>query len=304
MAIRDSHRTLVPPRSAFTLLEVLLASGIGALLMAALYGFMQLQLRHAQIARNVVEESTLGRALLAKMTSDISQHVDPFLPSTWSTVSGSSGSSSGSGSGAAGGAGATPASGTSSGGGSSTSASSTSSAATAAATGSPLVFNVGVQGDNTHILLSISRLPREMTQMAGDASKPSETTLVSDLRRVMYWYSASGDSSGLARMEMKQATSDEALTQLSNFPDDPGHVVASEVKNVNFRYFDGNAWQDTWDGTVAGADGVTPMGPPVAIEISLDISLDEKKAKTYRHVVVIPTANGVSQSTNSTSPTG
>jgi len=290
---------LMQRRSAFTLLEVLLASGISVLLMAAVYVTVELQLKHAQIARDVVEESTLGRALLARMTSDISQHVDPFLPSTWSTVSGSSTSSGGSGNSS----GASPASGTSSS-GSSTSSSSSSSTASAATTGSSLIFNLGVQGDNTHLLLSISRLPREMTQMAGDSSKPSETTYVSDLRRVMYWFSTSGDSSGLARMELKQATSDEALTTLSNFPDDAGHVVASEVKSLNFRFFDGNAWQDTWDGTVAGPDGVTPMGPPVAIEITLDISLDGKKAKTYRHVVVIPTANGLPQTSSTTNPTG
>ena len=39
-------------------------------------------------------------------------------------------------------------------------------------------------------------------------------------------------------------------------------IIASEVVGVAFRYFDGTAWQDTWDGSIMGTDGMTPVGPP------------------------------------------
>src|SRR5947209_18191278 len=67
-------------RRAFTLLEVLLATAIGVLLLAGLYVAVDVQLGHAQIARDVVEESTLARALFARISSDIGQNLGPVLP--------------------------------------------------------------------------------------------------------------------------------------------------------------------------------------------------------------------------------
>jgi hypothetical protein len=293
-------------RAAFTLMEVLIASLVSLLLMGALYVAVDLQLRHEQTAREVVEESTLARALLARISGDISQNVDPFLPPTWAQLTGATSGSGGATSAAAGGS---PSSASATGGSSTASGSATASAtsATTATTVSAVLFNVGVQGDSSRLLLCTSRLPREMIQSGSDANAAGDQAVVSDLRRVAYWLAGSGDAPlGLARLEVKQATSDDAQNLLSNLPDDPGLIMASEVKSLNFSYFDGSAWQDSWDGTTAGPDGVTPIGAPVAIAVTLGIaSSDGKSVKTYRHVVVIPTANGTPASTtNPTSPTG
>src|SRR5438067_3265753 len=92
-------------RKGFTLLEVLLAAAIGVLLMAALYVAMQVQLDHAQAGRNAVEQSLLVRALLRRMSNDITPSLAPPLPNTASGANAGAG-----GAGGAGGAAAAPAS--------------------------------------------------------------------------------------------------------------------------------------------------------------------------------------------------
>lgn len=74
-------------RPAFTLLEVLLASAIGVLLMAALYQAMSVQFQHAQEGRDLVEQGTLARSLLARISSDISAALCPVESDSSSTQS-------------------------------------------------------------------------------------------------------------------------------------------------------------------------------------------------------------------------
>src|SRR5579871_5536301 len=94
-------------RPAYTLLEILIATAVGVMLMGALYMAISVQLRHAQIGRDLVEESLLARALLARIDTDIRLSLGPPAP----TTSGSSNSGGGSG-GGGGGSSATGGSGT------------------------------------------------------------------------------------------------------------------------------------------------------------------------------------------------
>src|SRR5262249_17299391 len=76
--------------------------------------------------------------------------------------------------------------------------------------------------------------------------------------------------------------------------DEASHVIAPEVKSLQFRYFDGSNWQDSWDGTQPGPDGVTPQGPPRAIELTIGFGTPDNPdaaLKTVRHVIAIPPAN-------------
>jgi hypothetical protein len=153
----------------------------------------------------------------------------------------------------------------------------------------------------------VSLVPRELLQQPGTTSANSADALpiVSDVRRVSYWLAGNGDG-GLARQELQLATSDDTSNLPPNIADEASLVIAPEVKSLTFSYFDGTDWQDSWDGTQPGSDGVTPMGPPLAVAITIGIappgfdgsSGAAPKLKTFRHVVAIPTANfGVSQST-------
>ena len=44
------------------------------------------------------------------------------------------------------------------------------------------------------------------------------------------------------------------------------------MRSLNFQYFDGTDWQDSWDSTALGPDGVTPLGSPLAIAVTIGIA--------------------------------
>jgi hypothetical protein len=169
---------------------------------------------------------------------------------------------------------------------------------------------VGVQGDNSRLIITVSRIPRELYNLDNNSDTPP---IVSDLRRITYWLSGTPDHPlGLARQEVKVVTSDDLMSSIPpDVPDESSYVIAEEVQSLVISYWDGQAWQDSWDGSQPGADGVTPMGPPLAVSIEIGIvkagsvstnkATDDRPIKTIRHVVAIPTANGPpAQSTTST----
>jgi prepilin-type N-terminal cleavage/methylation domain-containing protein len=67
-------------RSGFTLLELMLALLIAVMIMAALYGAMDAQLRSMEESRARIEKSTVSRALFARITSDLASAVAPTVP--------------------------------------------------------------------------------------------------------------------------------------------------------------------------------------------------------------------------------
>jgi prepilin-type N-terminal cleavage/methylation domain-containing protein len=286
-------------RKAFTLLEVLLSAAIGALLMAALYVAMNVQLDHAQAGREAVEQSLLVRALLRRMSNDITPSLAGDPPAKYASGGGMGG-------GISGGGGSTPqasttANGTTTGTTATPNASGNAGSSSLASSAAPVL---NLQGDSGRLILWVSRISSDLS-----AAAPSQT-VTSDLHRVTYWI-ASG-SLGLARQEVKQATSDDALiTAPPDIPDESNFVIAEEVQYVGFRYWDGTAWQESWDGTQITAANGTPVGPPLAVEITLTIALPDSQGqtsetsnvKTYRHVVMVPTANGAAPAPTSTSTT-
>jgi prepilin-type N-terminal cleavage/methylation domain-containing protein len=294
-------------RRAFTLLEVLLAMAIGIVLVAALYVAMNVQIRHAQSGRDVVEQSTLARSILARISSDIASSLGPITPGE---APGNSSQGSGMGSGQSSGGQASTNANSASTGASSPASSSSMSSSQASSNGQALI-NLGVQGDPTTLILSCSRVPRDLNWLPSNDPNNVAPTGASDLRRISYWLVASGDrGSGLARQEYRPVTSTDATTVLPpNIPDEASYVIAEEVKSLNFSYFDGSNWQATWDGTTPGPDGVTPIGPPVAIAVTIGVAAPSaQELKTYRHVVPIATANNLAQlgsgGTSSTSTSG
>ena len=282
-------------RPGFTLLEMLLATFVSVLLMGAVYVAVDIQLRHADAGRDAIGRDSLGRALLAAMTNDIKRCVNqvaPTLPPATSTSSSASSLAAAS---------STTPSTTSSNVTPSASATSNSGASSPAtgspasalpATGDTMQFTLGVRGTPTTLTLYVSKLPKELDS--------SRAEMVSDLRLISYWLANDGTRPlGLARQEFKRVTSDEANGAAGL----PVKLLADEVQSLEFRYFDGQSWVDTWDGTELGLDGLTPIGPPLLIEITLGIAMPnmdnhsrgQVSLKYYRHVVSIATADGVAQ---------
>jgi len=304
-----------PARKAFTLLEVLLAAAIGVLLMAALYVAMSVQLEHAQAGREAVEQSLLVRALFRRISNDITPSLaspPPAIPTSGAGMSAGGNMPSATSPTSPSSTSATA--GTTTGSASSTTNSSNNTSSTSSTASTIPVLNL--QGDTGRLILWVSRISSDLSPMS------TNQTVTSDLHRVTYWL-AGGDTAplGLARQEVKQATSQDALVTVPpDIPDEPTYVIAEEVQGMTFRYFDGSAWQDSWDGTQTTGTSSSPLGPPQAVEITLTITIPNSNAqasvtagtnangnnanvKTYRHVVAIPTANGTTPPPTTTATT-
>jgi prepilin-type N-terminal cleavage/methylation domain-containing protein len=306
-------------RRAFTLLEIILALGIGALLLAGLYYALNIQVGHTHSGRKIVERSALARGILNKIQADILASLGPQDPNfTQQGASSASSSSTGSTSSSTTTSGSTTTSSTTSGtsGSSSTGSSGTSGSGTPS---NPMTFNMGMQGTSTQLSVYASRLPREAIKQIGSNSAASSassgnsnqsTMTPSDLRLVTYWLASSGNG-GLARQELSAVTSSDAVNNLPpNVADETQYIIHPEVVSLQFQYFDGTTWQDSWDGTQPGSDGSTPQGPPAAVAITLSITQPSGRpgaaAPTYqfRHVVTIPTANSYAASSSSSTTPG
>jgi hypothetical protein len=308
-------RTSSTSRAAFTLLEVILSTAIGIMLMGGLYVAMSVSLHQAQAGRDVVEHSLLVRTLLWRMGNDIRVNIVPPMPASATSSSSSSGSG-GSSSGGSGSSGSTSGSTGTTGStmSSSTGTSSTMSGSTSSSTGSTTssssstttntvgaVQYWGVQGQTNQLTIFTSRLPMDVINSYLNPATSANPMLGSDLRRIDYWIGSNADGTGLCRKEFNTATSTDAMTmQLADPNTDPLMLVAEEVRSLQFRYWDGTEWLDTWDSTQPGLDGVTQQGPPLAIEITISIpkpgieadKAGEQNLQHFRHVVSIPAGNG------------
>jgi hypothetical protein len=294
-------------RPAFTLLEMVLAASITVLLLAALYVAIDIQLRHAATARELVEQSTLARTLVNRIANDIEPSINIGDPSRFQAGGGSSGGSGGGGSGGTGGTGAAstgaaaPATGgaTSTTGGTGTGTTTGGAATTTGSTptnGPPILM---LQGTTDTLTLWLSKVPYNPngTNNPNDPnslSNPNAPPGNADTRRIDYWL-AGGGGLGLARQEQTNLTDDDVLP--GNMPPDVDagskFIIAPEVRSLQFQYFDGASWQDSWDGTQPGSDGVTPLGPPAAVAVTIGLATPNGgEPKSYRHVIAIQTANG------------
>ena len=246
---------------------------------------------------DLVEQTTLARTLVNRIANDIAPSINLVDPTRFQS-GGQSSSGGGTGSTGAATTGATtPTTGTTTtpttGSGTTTGAAATSTTTTTT-TGPPILL---MQGTTDTLTIWVSRVPYDANNpnSQNNLNNPLAPPGLADTRRIDYWL-AGGGGLGLARQEQTAITGDDAAPGTSP-PDvsDPNSklIIAPEVKSLQFQFFDGSAWQDSWDGTVTGADGVTPLGPPAAVAITIGLAPpDGGELKTYRHVIGIQTANG------------
>jgi type II secretory pathway component PulJ len=248
-------------RPAYTLLEVLLALGIATFMLGGLYVSMDVQLRLAQAGRDRVDDAAVAKAVLARLATDVSAVLTPIrAAATSGTPSGAS----------------------------ATGSTTTTDAEAAVNLNAVTPLNGGVIGDADRLILFVSRAPGAQRGAADADALPNGGA---DLRRVSWWLAAEG---GLARQEIARVTADDEMSQLPpDVPNERGLVIAPEVSRLQFQFFDGSGWVDQWDGTVPGEDGVTPLGPPRAVRVSLSVRSmsNPDVAKNHVFVVAIPAAN-------------
>jgi prepilin-type N-terminal cleavage/methylation domain-containing protein len=250
----DSTRSRGPVRGAFTLLEVLLASALAVILMAALYVALDVQLKLADAGREAIEQATVSRAIVQRLEADLANCLGPVAPNT---------------------------------GGSSemTTEDETTTGDEPEVTGSTAIpFAAGVIGENGDgesgkLTLYVAKVTKEVA----DGVTPA------DVRRITYWMT----DKGLARQEVPWVTSERLQLSTELYLEDgrepDSFVIAEEVTKVLFSYWDGSSWADTWDGR---GDG-TVKGPPMAIRVSFWMKVPgQDEPKEFRHTISLLAAPG------------
>ena len=113
-----------------------------------------------------------------------------------------------------------------------------------------------------------------------------------------YWISP---GSGLCRQERPWVTADGIRDNTDpDYSTEATDVLASEITDATFEYFDGSTWQSSWnpDGSTMSDDGVTPIGPPRAVRVTLSFSFPSSRPNgtayetTLVKVIPVRTAPG------------
>ncbi|MEW4526759.1 type II secretion system protein GspJ [Maioricimonas sp. JC845] len=264
----DDHLRTVPQRQGFTLLEVVIALGIGLILLGGIYSAIEIYMRITITGQDQVARAQIIRAIFNRISVDAASVV--FSVPEEETEDEESLED--------------PA---------------TSDLEDAAAAEDEIVVDVGdsvsaiqqtslgVVGDSTTLMLHISRPARGLSYVtAADAN--SIVTRTSDLLSVSYFLAAEGGSTlgaavaslalsnstdttdssgvvGLARLEGDRMALDYADTQSDiDGMAQASQILAPEVVYLQFRYFDGIDWLDAWDSQTEGR-------LPRAIEVTMGL---------------------------------
>ncbi|HEX3147104.1 MAG TPA: prepilin-type N-terminal cleavage/methylation domain-containing protein [Gemmataceae bacterium] len=291
-------------RRGFTLLEVLLASALAVILMAALYVALDVQLRLADAGRESIEQATINRAITHRLEIDLSSGLGPVAPPIDNSAknsakqlsgpgNGSSGAASGTANGSSGMSGSASASANNSASAANSGSSTDTGAVTDATTSDSIPFQAGVIGTADQLVIYAARV----SGLGKDIDDTGEKTNPADARRVVYWLT----DKGLARQEIPWITSQDLQNSTDPYmeegKEEKDYVIAEEVTKLQFEYWDGTSFTDTWDGRTLNTDGKTLKGPPMAIRVHFWLKVPgpnpgEMIEKEFRHTVMIRSAAG------------
>jgi len=273
-------------RSAgFTLLEILLASLLGALVLMAVVTAIDVHFRVYDTSRANVEEAQLARALLGRIAADLRGAIqyDPIQADK--LVSNTSSSSS---SGSSGSSDSTTSTDTSDPTASTDASADDSQSATAStsmtntdlsASSVPMTVP-GLYGNQSQMQVDVSRLPRidqlEAMLQAADDSSPYDRP--SDVKTVTYYVNSPNSptmlgltDSALAGTGLIRRELDRAVTAFASQQGDTSAFdmnlppLAPEVNAIQFSYFDGTDWYQEWD---SSSQGKLPTAVQVTIAIT------------------------------------
>ena len=174
-------------------------------------------------------------------------------------------------------------------------------------------WSIGLIGESNYIWLDISRLPRIDQYHPLIRSAQDDVATGSDIKQVVYYVAQStgavqsavlqSTDSGSSNRNQKGLFRDEIDRAVVFYqggldpatPKDYSQLVATEVVDISFRYFDGTDWQTQWDSTEEN-------GFPTAVEINIAVdstpladsggsnSQNEGRYERYRSVVHLPLA--------------
>lgn len=304
-------------RAAYTMLELMIAVGLTSLLMIALFAALQQYFSLQLDSNEEITRQQIARSLLRQMTRDIQSVVfvkklanEETSGTSTSVSSGSSSSSSGGTSGSSGASSGSSTSGSGTSGGTSGSATSTgTSTLDGNAYGQSSIdpetvmttYTNGLVGTATDLQLFVSRPEKSLDYVASqDLSLTSQRS--SDLMIIRYLMAQTGGGGLASAIADKESIGTESgpigiaklegdlfglSTAVETSEESPqlaaSKLLAKEVSGLQFRYYDGLTWQESWD-----SNALNEM--PKAIEITLTLRDQEDAGDAFSDGVVDPYA--------------
>lgn len=286
-----------PTRPGFTLLEVLIALGLTVVLLSGVYGAIEMYWRYETAGRAEIAQAQLLRGLTRQITTDFNSlvmHVPETVVGSEAAAEGSSSTSSTS---TGSSTGSTSLTGSSTG-------TSTSSGSTVTASTSPLTMGGIVEGEppltfglvGTADSLSITVSQPSRTRSASTLAQASVAPMQSsDLMVISYGLApiapelmtilmedldSTRPSMGLGRRVMDLYTPEALPDGLG-----PESLLAYEISEVSFRYFDGTGWIDTWDSQLTGT-------LPTAVEFQFGLWSPPPRDRSGRRTPSNPSSPG------------
>lgn len=299
-------------RVGITLLELILALGLSAVLMFAIFTAIQIHWKFFDVRRTGVEEAQLARTILRSIGDDlraqapqaqtdlsgldiVTENTGGAATAAANNAIGAMGATAGAAQGAA---------------GAESEASAEEGTDPAADPTAPQAGVVALYGSATQLQFDISRLPR-VDQYEAILSPESELGVVdipSDIKTVTYFLrseesalagesalglpvppepSSTGLGRGLMRRELDQAIASYASQGIAaeNALSD-SQLLAPEVVGLQFRYFDGMAWLSEWNSVELG-------GFPTAVEVTIVLE-SQQAAKPGRAAQIL---GGIAETT-------
>ncbi|WP_439623666.1 prepilin-type N-terminal cleavage/methylation domain-containing protein [Gemmata sp.] len=276
-------------RRGFTILELLLASVIGSMILAGLYVVMNMTVNQTQASRDAMDAESTSRAVFNKVGLDLANVLGPAPPKSGGTPA--TGSTTGATTG-----GTTTGETTAPTDDTGTDPAATDPAATGASSASMdpqggtqnFPFQVGVLGTATQLTIFASRVP-DVLGSPGGLGTSGGGQGASDLVRIDYWKG----SGGLCRQERPWVTADQVGNTFSfDQANEAVSLIADEVTEVLFEYYDGTSWVETWE----GGSGTIPT-PPAAVRVTLAFSRPgapgaAAQSRTVSQTIPVRTAPG------------
>jgi prepilin-type N-terminal cleavage/methylation domain-containing protein len=271
-------------RNGFTLLEVILVVGIMSVLLLAIYQSMRMYYAQLEAGREIAEEAQLVRALSQRISLDVRNSFTRWKPTQETQAAAETSEEEDSEA-------------------AEDEAMTEEAAVLAAEYATP---EGGVLGYPDSVTLVVRVTPADLDFTATSAS---QTTPVTDVRMVRYWLA------NTANAQNGQPMTGLIREELYRMPDpsvgaDPrawarAEVLAEEVASLTIRYFDGSAWQETWDNTNTSA--------PMAVEFVLglrqpqpasdDLASADPTVKYYRFLTSLPDTEPIEDADASTGTT-
>lgn len=250
----------------FTLFEVLIAMALSAILVAAVYTALSMHISRTQRAYADVEQTGVARGVLRKIGVDLRTALYQAAEAVPAQQGGGTQATNGGEQGT--------------GGGSDPDQDPQLEQAFESATG-----ELGLWGETDWVLFDVG-VP--MRRLMPNETSESDAGAFTAMRLVLYAIDEGtrDEPAALVRKEVSREQAELVAFDLRAISDaaELTEVLAQEVHQLTFRYYDGIEWSSSWDSSLMG-------GLPRAVEVTIGVQpLDDGQEDVpYRLVVALPT---------------